>query len=143
MNYHTIIVGDLKVKKLMQKDENKHKRISKSLGNTNLAMFINFLKYKASDYNINVVKIDESYTSQTNCLTGKLFDKEVKLKDRIVKLGDGIEIDRDLNSAINIYKKYVNNHLVVLTPPLDLSSVLMKNNLLRTSYEVIREPSVL
>lgn len=143
MNYNTIIVGDLKVKKLMGLKESKYKKISKSFGGTNLTMFVNFLKYKALNHNINVVKVDESYTTQTNCLTGSLFDKIIKLSDRVVKIDDNIEIDRDLNSAVNIYKKYINNHLVALTPPLDLSNVLMKNNLLKANCEVIREPSVL
>jgi putative transposase len=137
MNYNTIIIGDLKVKKLMELEKNKYKKISRSFGRTNLAMFIDFLTYKGRDKYINVVKVDERHTTQQNCLTGKLFDKKIELKDRIVRLSNDVEIDRDLNSAINIYNRWYNNHLAVLTPPLDLSSVLIKNNIL------IREPTVL
>ena len=130
MNYNTIVVGDLKVRKLMEIESNKYKKISRSFGRSNISMFVNFLTYKSENKGINVVKVDERHTSQQNCLTGKLFNEKIELKDRTVKLSDEIEIDRDLNSAINIYNRYINNHLVALTPPLDLSNVLMKFNVL-------------
>ena len=36
----------------------------------------------------------------------------------------------DLNAAINILKRYEQNHLALLTAPLDVSSVVNKYNLL-------------
>ena len=55
-----------------------------------LGRFKSFIKYKAELNGINCVLINESYTSQQNCLTG--------VKDLFV--------DRDLNSSVNIAKKY-------------------------------------
>ena len=145
MNYNTIVVGDLRVKKLMQLEENKYKKVSRSFGNSNVSMFLEFLKYKGENAGTNVVKVDESYTTQINCLTGKLFGEKVKLKDRIVELNDDVVIDRDLNSAINIYNRFMNNHLVALTPPLPLEDVLVRNNkkTYKDSPKQLREPSAL
>jgi transposase len=62
-------------------------------------------------------------------LTNKLFQKKVELKDRTVQLSNSIIIDRDLNSAINILKRWESYHLAALIPPLDLSKVLEERNL--------------
>ena len=131
MNHHTIVLGDLQVKKLMELEKNKTKKTSRSFGRSNISMFVDFLTYKAETKGINVLKINETNTTQLNCLTNKLFDKKVELSDREVKLREDIVIDRDLNSAINIYNRFYNTHLASLTMPLDLSSVLMKNNLIK------------
>ena len=131
MNYNTIVVGDLEVKKLMQKPDNKKKKVSRSFSNSNISMFLGFVKYKAKNKGINVVKVDEHNTTQLNCLTGKLFEKKIELSDRTVKLSEDIVIDRDLNSAINLYRRCYNHHLVALTPPLDLPDVLDRNNIQR------------
>ena len=129
MNYKTIVVGDLQIKNLMQVEKNKKSKISKSFGLSNIAMFVNMLTYKSVVLNQSVEKIDESNTTQLNCLTGKLFDNKVQLKDREVKLSDAIIIDRDLNSAINILNRWQNKQLAPLIEPLDLSNVLNKFNL--------------
>jgi putative transposase len=129
MNYHTIILGDLSVKELLSNEKNKRNKISKSFSQTNITMFVDFLKYKSYVYKTNLVKVDERYTTQTNCLTGNLFKEKVTLKDREVKLADNIIIDRDLNASINIMKRYFNNHLAPMTEPLDVSNVVDKINL--------------
>ena len=86
MNYNTIIVGDLSVKKLMEKEGvNKNKKgIRKSFHQTNINMFLQFLSYKCQSKNINLTKVDEKWTTQLNCLTGKLFDKKLSLSEREV-----------------------------------------------------------
>ncbi len=94
-------------------------------------MFVDFLTYKAEERGINVLKVNETNTTQLNCLTGKLFSEKVELKDREVELEKGLVIDRDLNSAINIYERYINTHLASLAMPLDKTNVLMENNLAR------------
>lgn len=130
MNYHTIVVGKLTVKKLMESEKNKYSKISKSFGMSNINMFLNLLIQKSNKYKTNILEIDERHTTQTNSLTGKLFDKKIELNDRTVKLNDNIEIDRDLNSAINILNRYFNNHLASMTEPLDLSNVIQNFNIL-------------
>ena len=129
MDYNTIIIGDLQIKKLMQKQDNKNTKVSRSFGNSNLSMFMDMLKYKCEHKQKNVQKINEWNTTQLNSLTGKLFKIKVELKDRVVQLSEDIFIDRDLNSAINIYNRWYENHIAVMTPPLDLLSVFAKNNL--------------
>lgn len=137
MNYNTIIVGDLSVKKLMEKEgvNKKKKGIRKSFHQSNINMFLQFLSYKCQSKNINLTKIDEKWTSQLNCLTGKLFDKKMELSDREVQLSNKMIIDRDLNSAINILKRWFENHFASMNEPLDLTNVLKKYNLFKETHK--------
>jgi putative transposase len=130
MNYKTIVVGELTVKTLMSTEGvNKNKKgIRKSFNQTNINMFLQFLSYKLQHKQCDLIKINERHTTQLNSLTGKMFKEKVELKDRIVKLNDNVEIDRDLNSAINIMKRYYDNHLASMTEPLDYSNVIMNFN---------------
>ena len=92
-------------------------------------MFLQFLGYKCQTKNINLTKIDEKWTTQLNCLTGKIFKNKIELRDRVVQLSDTIIIDRDLNSAINIMKRWFENQFAHMNEPLDISNVLRKYNL--------------
>ena len=130
MNYKTIVVGDLSVKKLMEKGSNKLTKTSRSFSESAIATFMEFLTYKCQNSNTGLETINEKWTTQQNCLTGKLFKDKIELSDRVVQLSDSIVIDRDLNAAINILKRYEQNHLALLTAPLDVSSVVNKYNLL-------------
>jgi putative transposase len=139
MNYNTIIVGDLKVKKLMVTEgvnENK-KGIRKSFHQSNINQFLQYLSYKCQSKNTNLVKIGEQYTTQLNCLTGKMFDKKVELNDRQVELSKDIIIDRDLNSAINILNRWFEHHLAGMNQPLDISKVLQIYNLKETTTSLV------
>ena len=106
-------------------------------------MFLQFLKYKSQTKQSDLIKIDERNTTQLNCLTGKLFKRKIELKDREVKLNDNVVIDRDLNSAINIMKRYYNNHLASMTEPLDYTSVINKFNLINKPTQITGKPIVL
>ena len=130
MNYKTIVVGDLCVKKLMEKGSNKLTKTSRSFSESAIATFMEFLTYKCQNSNTGLETINEKWTTQQNCLTGKLFKDKIELSDRVVQLSDSIVIDRDLNAAINILKRYEQNHLALLTVPLDVSNVVNKYNLL-------------
>lgn len=130
MNYKTIVVGDLSVKKLMEKGSNKLTKTSRSFSESAIATFMEFLTYKCQNSNTGLETINEKWTTQQNCLTGKLFKDKVELSDRVVHLSDSIVIDRDLNAAINILKRYEQNHLALLTVPLDVSNVVNRYNLL-------------
>ena len=130
MNYKTIVVGDLSVKKLMEKGSNKLTKTSRSFSESAIATFMEFLTYKCQNSNTELETINEKWTTQQNCLTGKLFKNKVELSDRVVHLSDSIVIDRDLNAAINILKRYEQNHVALLTTPLDVSSVVNRYNLL-------------
>ena len=101
-NIDNIIIGDIETKRLVS----KNKGLNKSTQNEGLlSRFKNFISYKAFNYGINVVMVNEAYTSQTNCLTGiKSLNSDLSI--RKVNLGHDFIVDRDLNSAINIAKKY-------------------------------------
>jgi putative transposase len=129
MNYKTIVVGDLQIKKLMQIEKNKKSKVSKSFSLSNIAMFIDFLTYKSVVKCQSIEKIDESYTTQLNCLTGKLFESKIELSDRTVAIAKDFIIDRDLNSAANILSRWQSKQLAPVIEPLDLSIVLSKYNL--------------
>ena len=131
MNYHTIVIGDLSVKRLMSTEGvNEHKAgIRKSFVKSNINMFLGFLTYKSYSYSTNIVTINEAYTTQTNSLTGKQFSPKIELTDRTVKLSDNIILDRDLNASINILDRYFNNHLALMAEPLDKTNVIEKFNL--------------
>ena len=133
MDHNTIVIGDIQVKKLMALERNKKNKVSRSFGRSNLSMFMEFLSYKAIASSKNVIRVNEWNTTQINCLTGKLFEKKIELSDREVLLSDGLLIDRDLNSAINIYRRWHENHIAAVAPPVEsfLSSVLERNNLLK------------
>jgi IS605 OrfB family transposase len=131
MNYKTIVVGDLEIKKLQsKKGVNKRKRnVRKSFSEACIARFLEYLTYKSLSCNNEVITISERWTTQTNCLTGKLFKDKVELNERIVRLDANTMIDRDLNAAINIMRRYEQNHLALMTTPLDVSDVVSKHNL--------------
>lgn len=137
MNYNTIVVGDLTVKNLMSKEgSNKNKKgIRKSFHKSNITMFLQFLAYKCQSNNTNLTKIDEKWTTQLNCLTGKVFKDKIELNNREVKLSDTIIIDRDINSAINIMKRWFGNHIASMNEPLDFSSVIKKYNLFNETHK--------
>lgn len=139
MNYKTIVVGDLSVKQLMSREKNKNKNTRRSFDESCISTFLKFLCYKCKSNNTEVETISERWTTQTNCLTGKLFENKVELLDRVVKLDESILIDRDLNAAINIMRRYEQNHLALLTAPLDIPNVVRRYNLLsNTKTEALK-----
>ena len=101
----TIIYGDIKTKQLT-KAKNASRGLNKSSQNRGtLGRVKGFLQYKAGFNGITFNLVDEAYTSKTNCLTGALF-KGLKLGDRSVDLKPDLKIDRDINGAVNIAKKF-------------------------------------
>lgn len=98
-----IIIGDIETQHLVTK---YNKGLNKSTQNEGLlSRFKSFINYKALNKGINVVMVNEAYTSQTNCLTGiKSINSDLSI--RKVNLGHQFIVDRDLNSAVNIAKKY-------------------------------------
>ncbi|MFW6272784.1 MAG: zinc ribbon domain-containing protein, partial [bacterium] len=123
----------LTVKKLMEKKDNKFSKISKSFHQSNIGVFLTLLEQKSYKYKTNITEINEHHTTQTNCLTGKHFKNKIKLGDRTVKLSDNIEIDRDLNAAINILDRYYHNHIALMAEPLDKSNVIENYNIFNKS----------
>lgn len=110
-NIHTIVIGN-----------NKNWKQSISLGNRTNQAFVNIphqkliekIVYKARNVGINVIIIEESYTSGTSFLDGELPTKEFYNKDRRIYRGlfisnQGIRINADVNAAYQIMKKVFPN----------------------------------
>ncbi len=114
-----IICGDIGTKKLKKEYKTK---LNKSTQNEGLlSRFKGFLKYKAENKGLNFLLVNEAYTSQINCITGKRELNSV-LSNREVELNPGFIVDRDINSAVNIAKR---------CGDLWLSHTFEKNNLLK------------
>ncbi|KKC30649.1 transposase [Caldanaerobacter subterraneus subsp. pacificus DSM 12653] len=72
--------------------------------------FINMLKYKCEEGGINLILVEESYTSGCSFLDGEEVSKENYDPSRRIKRGlfrsnKGILINADVNSAYNIIRK--------------------------------------
>jgi len=69
-----------------------------------LKTFVGLLEYKSKLKGIELIKVNEAWTSKTCCSCGCLNDK-LKVSDRVyVCKNCGSIIDRDVNGAVNIYK---------------------------------------
>jgi putative transposase len=73
--------------------------------------FVELLSYKVKKFGKNLVTIDERNTTKTCSKCGKL--QRLTLSQRTYKCSCGLEIDRDINSAINILKNIAR---LVLSP---------------------------
>jgi putative transposase len=93
----TIYLEDLNVKGMV-----KNRKLSRAISNQAWSKFVNTLTLKSREYDTKVVKIDRFYPSSKLCSKCGNIDKELKLSDRTYKCKCGLEIDRDLNAAINI-----------------------------------------
>jgi len=104
---NTLIVGDLAVKQMARKKKLKNqKTLNYSLQNTgHISRFAQFLTYKAEKLGKKVVKIDEKDTTKTCCVCG--LKKDRRLSERTIKCNCGNQMDRDLNSAVNILSKFL------------------------------------
>lgn len=71
---------------------------------------LNYIKYKAQDYNIKVTLIEESYTSKCDALANEEIKKQEEYLGKRIHRGlflssTGQVINADVNAAINIYRK--------------------------------------
>lgn len=63
-------------------------------------MLDTFLEYKAKKAGKTFIKVDPAYTSQRCSRCGEIVEKDLSV--RVHKCKCGLEIDRDVNAAINI-----------------------------------------
>ena len=101
LNYN-LVVGDLNLKE-MKSNQTWFNKIL--LNEWRVGKFVEMLSYKSIKYGKHFYKVDESYTSKTCFKCGKVKD-DLKLSDRVYRCPCGYEIDRDVNGALNILKKY-------------------------------------
>ena len=84
----------------------KNKHIAKAIGEQNFYKFIEYMKYKCEWNGIKFIQVDRFYPSSKKCSCCGNIKKDLKLSDRVYVCKCGLNIDRDLNAAINL-KNYV------------------------------------
>src|SRR3989338_9291715 len=96
-----IAVEDLEIKQMMQSSYN-----AKNIADSSWGRFLQFLTYKAESAGCKIVKIDPRNTTKCCSNCGNL--QNMPLWIRTYKCSScGFEIDRDLNSAINIKNEFI------------------------------------
>ena len=97
-NYDVICIEDLNVSGMLS----NHK-LAKAIYDTSFSMFRSMLEYKCKWYGKELVVIDRFFPSSKTCSKCGWKKDDLTLSDRVFKCENcGIEIDRDLNAAINI-----------------------------------------
>jgi len=111
---NTIIIGDLNVKNMAERKQNRKKSrgLRRAIQNTGyLARFAGLLTYKAALVGKKVVKISEANTSKTCCCCRKTYD--MPLHTRILSCDCGNVLDRDKNAAVNIMTRFLSHNALV------------------------------
>jgi transposase len=107
-----------------------------------LSRFVQYLTYKARKMGKRLISIDESYTTQVCCQCG--VKQKRSLVERTIFCQCGNQLDRDLNAAINIMKKYLYLHQsdpLLHQPDVNTESFLRKRNGSTTIHNLFREKS--
>jgi putative transposase len=88
----------------------KNRKLSHSIFMSSWLSFTSKLEQKAIEYDSKIVKIDRFFPSSKLCSNCGQIKKELLLSERIYKCDCGLEIDRDLNAAINIRNKFLKDN---------------------------------
>lgn len=98
-NYAAIAIEDLNVKGMM-----KNRHLSRAIADMGLHEFRRQLAYKAQMRGNHIEIADRWFPSSKQCCRCGNINDTLTLSDRIFKCSDcGLEMDRDLNAAINLY----------------------------------------
>jgi putative transposase len=89
-----------------------------------LGRFVQFLTYKARKMGKRIIRIDESYTTQTCAKCGMRVKRD--LSERDISCDCGHRMDRDVNSAVNITVKFLSSDELLHQPSLKEESFLQK-----------------
>ena len=92
-----IVLEDLNVKGMMS---NRH--LSRAIAQQRFFYFRTKLTIKAKQLGIEVRIVDRYYPSSKKCSWCGRIKSDLKLRDRIYRCECGLEMDRDLNAAINL-----------------------------------------
>lgn len=92
-----ITIEDLNVKGMM-----KNRYLSKAIAQQKFYEFKTKLLNKCNSNNIELRVVNRFYPSSKTCSKCGYIKKDLKLSDRIYKCKCGLELDRDLNAAINL-----------------------------------------
>lgn len=111
---HSIVIGN---NKEWKRDISLGKRVNQSFVSIPHQKLIEKIIYKARNVGINVILVEESYTSGTSFLDGESPQKEFYNKKRRMYRGlfvsnQGVRINADVNAAYQIMKKVFPNVFV-------------------------------
>jgi len=93
------------VENLNMKGMSQGLNLGKNTMDNGYGEFLNMLEYKLERKGKAFVKVDRFFPSSKMCSCCGTVKSELSLSERIYKCGCGLEIDRDLNAAINIRKE--------------------------------------
>ncbi len=97
--YDTICREDLQINNMV-----KNHKLAKSISDAGWGIFFNILEQKAKQtLGKRVIAVDPKYTSQICSSCGQIVKKSLAVRTH--KCDCGLEIDRDVNAAINILRK--------------------------------------
>ena len=94
---YRVVIEDLNVKGMM-----KNKNLSDEIRKQCFYEFKRQLEYKCKVRGIELVIADRFYPSSKTCSQCGKIKNDLRLKDRVYRCECGLEIDRDLNAAINL-----------------------------------------
>lgn len=106
--YDSIAIEDLDIKGMLQ---NGSKDLSRRISDCSWFTFRRLLTYKAEQYGCNLVVIPNKFPSSKSCSSCGCINNNLKLTDRTWLCPDPKcelhekGLDRDINAAINIFKK--------------------------------------
>lgn len=83
----------------------KNHHLAQAIGDVGMSEFRRQLEYKSGWYGSEVDIVDRFYPSSKTCSNCGQIDSDLKLSDRMFVCDCGLNIDRDLNAAINL-KQY-------------------------------------
>ena len=92
-----IVLENLNVRAMM-----KNRHLSRAIAAQRFSYFRMKLTIKAKQRGIEVRIVDRFYPSSKKCSQCGRIKSDLKLKDRIYRCECGLELDRDLNAAINL-----------------------------------------
>lgn len=92
-----IVLEDLNVRGMM-----KNRHLSRAIAAQRLFYFRMKLTIKAKQLGIEARIVDRFYPSSKKCSQCGRIKRDLKLRDRIYSCKCGLELDRDLNAAINL-----------------------------------------
>ncbi|MDD3001527.1 MAG: transposase [Candidatus Riflebacteria bacterium] len=81
-----------------------HSKVARAMLGWSHYKFKQFLKFKGEEYSCKVIEVNEAYTSKTCGKCGKMQNIGSK---KIMECSCGLELDRDLNGAKNIYLRNI------------------------------------
>ncbi|MDC0761406.1 transposase [Brevibacillus sp. AG] len=94
-----VVMETLNIKGMM-----KNRHLSRAISQQKLYEFKRQIQYKCEKYGIRFMEADKWYPSSKTCSECGQINRDLRLSDRIFKCQCGLEVDRDLNAAINLAK---------------------------------------